>query len=283
MVIFPNCKINLGLRILRKRTDGYHDLETVFLPVAIYDVLELLPAATPTPSFSLSGLPVDGNPDSNLCRKAWDLLHHQFPEMPAVDIWLHKVIPLGAGLGGGSADGAFMLRALNEKFRLGLTPTQLIQYALQLGSDCPFFIYNQPCLARGRGEQLTPLLPDLNGYTISIVNPGISISTAWAFQQIVPNPAPPGSLEAIMEMPPESWRALLVNDFEGPVCQHFPEIGHIITQLYSQGAVYAALSGSGSTVFGIFREPATVAPLFPAHYFVREGLPAGIAIPAKNQ
>ncbi len=271
MVIFPNCKINLGLRILRKREDGYHDLETIFYPVPLTDVLELLPA-TETRCI-LSGIPVPGDPAKNLCIKAWDLLKKDFPELPPVHIWLHKVIPIGAGMGGGSADGAFMLQLLNNRFRLQLTKEQLIRYALQLGSDCPFFMENAPCFAAGRGEQMTPLTLDLSNWYLTIVFPGIPVSTAWAFGQITPGvPAGPSLIE-IVQQPVSEWKNQLVNDFENPVFAAWPEIAAVQEKLYAQGAAFSALSGSGSTVFALSAEPLDLNGLFPEHYLIRANLP----------
>lgn len=276
MVIFPNCKVNLGLRVLGKRPDGYHNLETIFLPIPLYDVLELLPSPESLPILSPSGLSIEGPSDSNLCLKAWTMLRKDFPQLPVVNLWLHKVIPMGAGLGGGSADGAFMLKALNEKFQLGLNTPQLMRYALELGSDCPFFIHNRSCLAKGRGEELSPIALSLENYTLSVAFPGIHIPTAWAFQQINPSAGHPQSLQAIVERPPESWKGALVNEFEAPVCRHYPEIESILQTFYSKGAIYAALSGSGSTVFAIFRQDQHPDISFPEHYFVRHGLPLDI-------
>lgn len=272
MVIFPNCKINLGLRILRKRADGYHDLETVFYPVPLTDVLEILPSPLPQPECELSGLPVPGDPAQNLCLKAWHLLKRDFPELPAVRCWLHKIIPTGAGLGGGSADGAFMLKALNDLFRLSLSQEQLMDYALKLGSDCPFFLMNQPALASGRGEQLRPVSLDLSGYSITLVFPGIPISTAWAFQQIRPQEPEGDSLETLITQPLSTWAGRLVNDFEAPVFSAHPEIAAIRDTLYEAGAEFAALSGSGSTVFGLSRQPLTFPRPFPSSYFVKQAV-----------
>jgi len=181
MLSFPNCKINLGLHILGKRDDGFHNLETVFYPVPFKDALELIPSTNTGIEFTATGLAVDGNAADNLCAKAYHLLKKDFPEIPTIKIHLHKAIPLGAGLGGGSADAAFMLKLLNEKFKLNLSTDQLINYALQLGSDCPFFIINKPCLATGRGEMLEEIAVDLSAYKIVLINPGIHINTGWAF------------------------------------------------------------------------------------------------------
>ena len=184
MVSFPNCKINLGLNIVNKRNDGYHDFETVFFPIHLKDALEIIEKEKF--EFSTSGLPIEGEPEKNLCIKAYQLLKKDFPQLPAVQMHLHKAIPMGAGLGGGSADGAFTLKLLNKKFDLSLSEKQLINYSLQLGSDCPFFILNKPCFATGRGEILEQIDLDLSEYKILIVHPAIHISTAWAFSTIKP-------------------------------------------------------------------------------------------------
>lgn len=272
MIVFPNCKINLGLHILRKRTDGFHDLETVFYPLPLQDGLEIVQSETKEPSltFSTSGLAVDGKPEDNICYKAYFLLKQRFLELPSIKMHLHKVIPMGAGLGGGSADGAYTLLLLNRKFNLDLSEAELIDYALQLGSDAPFFILNKPSFATGRGEQMTPLDLDLASYKILIVNPGLHINTGWAFRQITPQANRP-SLKENIGRPIEEWKAVITNDFEAPVAALYPEIAGIKQALYQHGALYAAMSGSGSTVFGIFPREADLQRLsFPTHYFRKE-------------
>ena len=247
MISFPNCKINLGLNILAKREDGFHDLETIFFPVSFTDILEIIPAKAF--SFQTSGLECTSD---NLCIRAYELLKQDFPLLPAVAMHLHKAIPLGSGLGGGSADAAFTLKLLNDKFLLSLSDDQFLQYAARLGSDCPFFIYNKPCLATGRGEKLNPVDLPLKGCKLVLINPGITVSTSWAFSQIIPS-SPASHIENIIKMPIENWKEYLFNDFEGPVFSKYPEIGEIKAFLYDSGAAYASLSGSGSTVFGIFK------------------------------
>lgn len=273
MVSFPNCKINLGLNIINKRPDGYHDLETVFYPIAIKDVLEIITdqegQAPGDVNYTASGIPVIGDIQNNLCVKAYQLLKKDFPKLPAIKMHLHKEIPMGAGLGGGSADGAFALSLLNQMYQLQLTQDQLIKYAIQLGSDCPFFIINKPCLGKGRGEKLSEIEVDLSNYQFLIVNPGIHISTAWAFSQIKPAQQL-YPIEDTILIPIGQWKGMLVNDFEKPVVQQYPEIGKIIQQLYAGGAIYAALSGSGSTVFGIYSKGTIQRPNFPKHYFITQ-------------
>ncbi|HRI24846.1 MAG TPA: 4-(cytidine 5'-diphospho)-2-C-methyl-D-erythritol kinase, partial [Ferruginibacter sp.] len=214
MVVFPNCKINLGLNILRKREDAFHDLETVFYPVPFTDVLEVI--SSNHPSFSITGYPVDGDASGNLCVKAYHLLKKDFPQLPEIKIHLHKAVPTGAGLGGGSADASFMLKLLNEKFTLGLSEQQLVSYALRLGSDCPFFILNKPCFAQGRGEILEEIPLNLSAYRILLINPGIHVNTGWAFAQIRPA-VPERSIREIIMQPVETWKTGLKNDFEDAV------------------------------------------------------------------
>ena len=249
MIQFPNCKINLGLSILAKRADGYHELETVFYPIAVSDALEILPAANLT--MTQSGITVPGDPAQNLCLKAYHLLKKDFPTLPAVQMHLHKNIPMGAGLGGGSSDGTTALMILNQQFTLGLNDQQLIAYASQLGSDCPFFVYNKACHATGRGEVLTPIQLDLSNYQFLLVHPGVHIATAWAFQQLNPH-IKSESIQAIIEKPITDWKNYLINDFEAPVFKAEPKLSVIKDQLYQLGAIYASMSGSGSSLFGIF-------------------------------
>lgn len=281
VISFPNCKINLGLTVIRKRTDGYHDLETVFYPVPVNDVLEIITCSTEelhsvqekndSVIFSTSGLAISGNVADNLCIKAYRLLKEDFPELPPVKMHLHKVIPMGAGLGGGSADAAFTLLLLNEKYHLNLTDTRLIDYSLKLGSDCPFFIINKPCLASSRGETMEVIPLDLSGYAIVMVNCGIHINTGWAFSQLghlEKRASPTQSLKEVIQRPVESWKPYLVNDFEEPVFNSYPVIKEVRDELYRLGAVYAAMSGSGSTVFGIFDKEQEFLNHFPAEYQV---------------
>ena len=257
MIVFPNCKINLGLSVLEKRQDGFHNLETVFYPVSFTDILEIVPANADVQddvSFSASGLPIAGNPGDNLCIQAYQLLKTDFPILPSVNMHLHKLIPIGAGLGGGSADGAFTLGLLNTLFDLQLTPAQLIQYAAKLGSDCPFFMVNKACAATGRGEILEEIELKLDDYVFVLVNPHIHINTGWAFSRLdLHNSSHRAlSLQEAIHLPIETWKDVLINDFEKPVFEHYPVIKSIKDHLYDQGALYASMSGSGSTVFGIF-------------------------------
>jgi 4-diphosphocytidyl-2-C-methyl-D-erythritol kinase len=249
MIQFPNCKINLGLSILAKRADGYHELETVFYPIAVSDALEILPSDSLT--LTQTGIAVPGEPAQNLCLKAYHLLKKDFPQLPAVQMHLHKNIPMGAGLGGGSSDGTAALIMLNQQFDLGLNDQQLIDYASQLGSDCPFFVYNKACYATGRGEILKPIALDLSNYQFLMVHPGVHIATAWAFQQLNPH-TKSESIQSMIEKPIAAWKDCLINDFEAPVFKAAPTLSNIKAQLYQLGAIYASMSGSGSSLFGIF-------------------------------
>jgi 4-diphosphocytidyl-2-C-methyl-D-erythritol kinase len=250
MVSFPNAKINLGLSVTERRPDGYHNLETVFYPVKLCDILEVIRADRF--SFQQTGLAMEIPPEDNLVVKAFRLQEKQF-DLPPVKIHLHKVIPTGAGLGGGSSDAAFLLKMVNELFQTGLTVQQLEKLAGTLGADCPFFIGNTPAMATGTGHILEPVRIDLSAFHLVLVKPSFSVSTAMAYRSITPRtPAIPVS--EIITRPVETWRGSLVNDFEEPVCQLFPEIGNIRDTLYRHGAVYAAMSGSGSAVYGLFSE-----------------------------
>ncbi len=257
MVVFPNCKINLGLHILNKRQDGYHNIETVFYPVPLKDALEIIPSGNiDAIQFTSSGLTISGDAATNLCSKAYHLLKKDFPNLPGVKIHLHKAIPMGAGLGGGSADAAFTLQLLNNRFTLNLSTTQLIDYSLQLGSDCPFFILNEPCVATGRGEIMEKIKLDLSAYQLMLVNPGIHVNTAAAFgypgmQKINHSSV---SLKNIIAQPVNNWQQLLTNDFEASLFNKYPLIKEIKETLYTMGASYAAMSGSGSTVYGLFEK-----------------------------
>jgi 4-diphosphocytidyl-2-C-methyl-D-erythritol kinase len=253
MIAFPNCKINLGLSIIAKRSDGYHALETVFYPVHLQDMVEIVHSENSQPEvqFSSTGLAIPGNDDQNLCVKAYQLLKKDFPQLPAVKMHLHKHIPMGAGLGGGSSDGTAVLKLINQQFNLGLNSNELINYAAQLGSDCPFFVYDSACHATGRGEILQPYACDLSNYKIALVHPGIHVSTAWAFSELQPH-AKEKSIAEIVAQPIEEWKTTLINDFEAPIFLAHPVLEEIKNELYTNGAIYASMSGSGSSLFGIF-------------------------------
>lgn len=273
MVIFPNCKINLGLHIIEKRADGYHELETIFYPVPIKDALEILPLPPEkegTVEFTQSGLTIEGDPSNNICIKAYQLLKKLHPNLPGIHLHLHKQIPMGAGLGGGSADAAFLLVALNEKFNLGIGQEKLKELALELGSDCPFFLYNQPCIAYGRGEKLEAIDVNLSGWKIVIINPGITISTAAAFKGVQPRKAN-HSLKEIIQLPPTKWKNQLMNQFEESIFVQYPELNQLKEELYTLGATYASMSGSGSTLYGLFEKSISLSAKFIAgHAYYRE-------------
>ena len=270
MVAFPNCKINIGLNIINKRPDGFHNLETIFYPINWKDALEVISnkSADTDTTYSQTGLVIPGNTADNLCVKAYHLLKQDFPKMSSVKMHLHKALPMGAGLGGGSADAAFALRMLNETFELGLIRQQLINYSLHLGSDCPFFIINKPCYATGRGEILEEVALDLSAYKILLVNPGIHINTGWAFSQLTPG-AKSHDLRELIKLPVAQWQDRIDNDFEKPVSAAHPAIAAIKSEMLAEGALYAAMSGSGSTVFGIFEKELLPDLNFPAEYFYK--------------
>ncbi|HQW16397.1 MAG TPA: 4-(cytidine 5'-diphospho)-2-C-methyl-D-erythritol kinase [Niabella sp.] len=266
MVFFSNCKINIGLYITGKRQDGYHNLETIFFPVPVYDVLEL--HAADQTDITILGQSIPGAKAENIILKAWQLLKNDFPALPNVHFYLLKNIPTGAGLGAGSANGAFALIALNKKFQLNLNTEKLLAYALALGSDCPFFILNQPCFASGRGEVLELVDIDLSAYKLVIVNPGVHVSTPWAFSQIQAR-IPAIQLKQTISRPVATWKECIKNDFEEAVIKAHPELAALKQNLYQQGADFAIMSGSGSTFFALFRKEVEINFSFPDHYFVK--------------
>lgn len=250
MLFFPNAKVNLGLNVIAKRSDGFHDIETLFVPVLhLCDILEVL--HSDTFRMELYGNPFDGEPMDNLCVKAYRLLEESY-DLPPVRINLYKNIPVGAGLGGGSADAAFTIIALNTLFKLGLSREEQAAYAARLGSDCAFFIYNRPMFACGRGEILSPFDISLDGYRIEVVPQNIFVSTKEAYAGITPA-VPSMRLDEVLRHSVEEWKDLMVNDFEKTVFQRHPQIAQAKQNLYDRGAVYAAMSGSGSSVFGLFK------------------------------
>lgn len=253
MITFPNAKINLGLNITEKRPDGYHNLETVFYPIPLEDALEVTaghPEGNAKYTLHQGGIPIEGDPDTNLVVKAYRMLDERF-NLPPVDIHLFKHIPSGAGLGGGSADAAFMLKMLNEEFRLKLTDDELEAYAARLGADCAVFIRNRATYAEGIGNIFSPVSLSLNGYRLLVVKPDIFVSTRNAFAQIRPH-RPEHPVREVIALPVEQWKGLMTNDFEDSVFPQFPAIGAIKEEMYRQGALYASMSGSGSSVYGLF-------------------------------
>ena len=275
MITFLIAKINLGLNVVERRPDGYHNLETVFYPVNIKDALELTMMNTKFPSpvdcdIKVSNLNVEGDEQRNLVVRAYQLLKCDFPQMPRVHAHLYKVIPTQAGMGGGSSDCAYTIRLLNEMFTLGLTEQRMIDYAAQLGADCAFFILSRPSYAEGIGERLVPVSLDLSSYYIGVVRPDIPVSTREAFSLIKPV-KPAKCCRDVVLQPIETWRDELSNDFEQSVFALHPEIEAIKQRLYNLGAVYAAMSGSGSAVFGIFQDPIEISKHFPSDMFTYFG------------
>lgn len=284
MIVSPGAKINLGLYITGKRPDGYHNLLTLFYPIGFSDSLEVIPAPANTQDadsfpwanklapqsdgirttdvqglpirYSASGIQIKGALTDNLCIKAYSLLKADYPALPAVSMHLHKNVPMGAGLGGGSADGATALKVFNELGHLNLSETQLLEYAERLGSDCPFFIKSGPQIATGKGEVLTDIPLSLKGYTLILVCPHIHVPTANAFGQIMIQKQTAPTMESfrqLIQSAPENWKGQLDNQFESSVFVQFPAIQHIKQSLYDLGAVYASMTGSGSSVFGIYK------------------------------
>jgi 4-diphosphocytidyl-2-C-methyl-D-erythritol kinase len=269
MIVFPNAKINIGLQVVSVRPDGFRNLESCFYPLPWCDALEILPASET--KLTLSGIPVPGNPTTNLCRKAYELLLADF-DLPAVAMHLHKNIPIGAGLGGGSADGSFALRQLNQLFKLNLTAAQLENYARRLGSDCAFFIQNLPVFATERGDVFSPINLNLSGYSCVVVYPDIHITTAEAYSLVEAKP-PVQPLLDVLQQDITTWRHTVQNDFEKALFPCYPVLAELKNTLYNAGAVYAAMTGSGSAVFGIFMpEQAVKVPAFPAAYRVWQGV-----------
>ena len=250
---FPICKINLGLYVIRRREDGYHDLETVFYPVPLHDNLSIAPLRMSDAPYALqvAGAPIAGDAESNLIVKVYRQLCEDY-ELPPLDIYLYKRIPMGAGLGGGSSDAAAMMRLLNDTFSLGMTCEEMERRVARLGADCAFFIQARPSFATGIGDQLTPIDLSLRGWTLVLVKPDTFVSTREAYAGVVPQQPAVPLLEALSQ-PVETWRAVVKNDFEESVFRAHPEIAAIKETLYDMGAAFALMSGSGSTVFGLFR------------------------------
>ncbi|MCC9166067.1 4-(cytidine 5'-diphospho)-2-C-methyl-D-erythritol kinase [Pontibacter harenae] len=268
MLDFPNAKLNIGLSITAKRPDGFHDLQSCFYPVKWCDALEILPATEE--KFTTSGLPVPGDPDVNLCLKAYRLLKKEH-DLPPVHMHLHKVIPMGAGLGGGSSDAAFVLRMLNQQFELNLSVDELQNYARQLGSDCAFFIENKPVIAVEKGDVFQPFELDLSGYSCVVVYPGIHITTAEAYGNVLPK-EPSCGIGLLLKQDVRVWPDILKNDFEEALFPKYPELPQLKEKLYKAGAVYAAMTGSGSAIYGLFKGEVPADLVFPDHYLLWKGL-----------
>jgi 4-diphosphocytidyl-2-C-methyl-D-erythritol kinase len=253
MIVFPHAKINLGLSIISKRPDGFHNLETVFYPVPLRDALEIVPSDEY--SFIQTGLKITGKQEDNLVLKACRLLEKHYPQIKPLEIHLHKIIPLGAGLGGGSSDAAETIQLINRFFNLDISSGILSSYASEIGSDCPFFMQSSPCIATGRGEILEPLSLDISNYSLLLVHPEIHINTGWAFSKIKPT-LPKYSLKQSISEPVRDWIYTISNDFEIPVFEAHPQLQVIKNRLYEAGAIYASMTGSGSTIYGIFDKSA---------------------------
>ena len=254
MISYPNAKINLGLNIIERRPDGYHNLNTVFYPINLCDQLQILPQQNKDFNLSTKGnFPLDCSPEENLIVRTLRLIQ-QLTNCNGANITLHKQVPFGAGLGSGSSDASHAAIMFNDIYQLGLTKEQLTQIVSRIGADCPFFIYNTPCFAEGIGDQLTPItIPQLSGYTLLLVKPDIHVSTKDAYHNIIPR-KPHSNIKDIVQLPVTEWSNLLVNDFESTVFSVYPQIGKIKDKLYSLGATYASMSGSGAAVFGIFSD-----------------------------
>ncbi len=269
MLLYPNAKINIGLNIIEKREDGYHNIETVFYPIGLCDILDIEPSDSCSDySFSSSGIPISGDPEENLIVKSIRLLQSQY-EIPPVDISLIKQIPFGAGLGGGSSDAAFTLKAINEIFNLKITKYRLEKIASILGADCPVFIKNKTIYATGIGNVFSPIKLKLKGYFLLLVKPDIHVSTSDAYSLVVPK-LPEISLFESISQPIHEWKNLIKNDFEASVFKKYPEIAEIKKNLYKSGAIYASMSGSGSSVYGLFKDELDRTDIF-ANYFVTGG------------
>ena len=273
MLVFPNAKLNLGLHVTARRPDGFHTLETVLVPLPWTDALELLPAPAGQPtSLTLTGRPIPGDPATNLCVRAYELLQADFPHLPPVQLYLHKIVPIGAGLGGGSADAAFALKAANDLFALKLSAETLASYARRLGADCAFFIANKPVLALEKGDIFEDLTLDLAGTGCVVVYPNQPISTAEAYACVVPRP-PAHDLRAALAQPMATWRATVHNDFEAALAPAYPVLAAVKQQLYDAGATYASLSGSGSAVYGLWPAGEAVPAMpWPAEFSVWRGV-----------
>ena len=273
MLVFPNAKLNLGLYVTERRPDGFHSIESVFLPLPWTDVLEILPAPAgqPKTSITLTGCPIPGAPATNLCVRAYELLQADFPQLPPAQLYLHKIVPIGAGLGGGSADAAFALKATNNLFGLSLSAEALENYARRLGSDCAFFIRNKPVLAVEKGDVFEEIDLNLTGTGCMVIYPNLHISTAEAYARITPQqPAHP--LRAALAQPMAMWRETVSNDFETALTPTHPVLAKIKQQFYAAGATYASLSGSGSAVYGLWPAGQEIAPLvWPAGFTVWQG------------
>ncbi len=269
MIVFPNAKINIGLNITSKRADGYHNLETVFYPTQFCDILEIIPDKSLSKmDLEISGIELDHDLGNNLVEKAWKILNEKY-NIGGCKAILHKIIPFGAGLGGGSADAAFCLKALNALFKLNLSNEMLKNYASQIGADCAFFIDNTPSLATGIGDVLSPIDVNLEDKYLVLIKPPFAVPTKDAYSGIQAK-TPELSLSISISKPISDWKTSIKNDFEGSVFSKYPAVEDLKNELYKQGAIYASMSGSGSSVYGIFNQKPELNQSIPADYFVWE-------------
>lgn len=252
MLSFPNAKINIGLNIVKKRTDGFHNIETIFYPIPLTDGLEITNSDKKEYSFSSSGIPILIEDSANIVCKAFELIRSRY-NIPSTAIHLHKNIPFGAGLGGGSADAAFMIKMLNTQYNLNIPIQEMENIAGEIGSDCPFFIQNKPVFAKEKGDVFSQCNLSLSGYHLLLIKPNIHIGTPEAYANVQPA-VPVRSLELLINEPIENWKNLIVNDFENSIFPKHPELAHLKSELYKMGAIYASMSGSGSSLYGLFRE-----------------------------
>ena len=265
MLCFPNAKINLGLNVVEKRSDGFHNIETIFYPIPLCDGLEITNSkGSKIYEFNSSGIPINIDNSDNIVVKAFELIKSQY-KIPSTAIHLHKNIPFGAGLGGGSADAAFMIKMLNDFYKLELSSEKMEDLAGKLGSDCPFFIQNTPVFAEGKGEIFSPININLSGYYILLIKPDIHISTPEAYAGITPKPSKK-PLQQLIELPIEEWKENIFNDFEDSIFPNHPKLAQLKSELYENGAVYAAMSGSGSTIFGIFNKEPEIRQKWQIHF-----------------
>lgn len=268
MLYNANCKINLGLYVLSKRDDGYHNISTIMIPVSgLYDIVEIVKNDSDDCIFSSSGLSVDCSDSNNLCVKAYKIVKEEYPEIGGVNIHLHKIVPFGAGLGGGSSDAVAVIKLLNRLFNLNMSKENMVHLAIKLGSDTAFFVYNTPMLCEGRGELMTPVDIDISQYKIGIVKPNISVNTACAYKNIAPSDNRDKLTDIVKNSDINKWRDTLINDFEKSMCiQNQEVVSEIKNKLYLSGAKYVSLSGSGSAFYGIFDNNTDIGSLFPKHF-----------------
>ncbi|WP_372641284.1 4-(cytidine 5'-diphospho)-2-C-methyl-D-erythritol kinase [Ancylomarina sp.] len=271
MLTYSNAKINIGLNIVEKRRDGFHNIETIFFPIGMRDAIEIVDSKSDSPyTFSTSGIPINIDAKDNIVVKAYELIKAKY-NFPAQNIHLHKNIPFGAGLGGGSANAAYMIKLLNQKFNLEMSDEEMEDEVRILGSDCAFFIKNKPAFANEKGDRLTAIDLDLSDYHILLIKPDIHISTPEAYANIKPQ-KPEISLKELIKQPIETWKSTIINDFEESIFPKHPLLTEIKSQLYQQGAIYASMSGSGSSMFGIFNNEPSILAEWKKHFYWKNRL-----------